>query len=285
MSVDKNIIKVYYIELLNAGDVFGKFLVENLVDAKLLQSDPGSTNNPHVYQVTGSIASDSTQESIILGTGVISKKHNIKAFKECHIVRGKYTLEKIKTSFPNFDTSKIILGDPGLTFSMFVDDLKVPKKYEFGILLHYIDNNKLREHFSDSCLSQVLIIDIATDNLRDLAEKMLSCENIITSSLHGIIFSHSLEIPVIWVRLNKTQLPVDDIKFYDYLSALNIEQNNYLCNTLISKLNYHNLKNLRKLSADKNILNVKKNEIINTLIKVFNNDGYTIKNKFRNRIN
>lgn len=277
----KNQINLYYIEEYNAGDIFAKFLVEQLVNARINRHDPETHVNQDIFQITGSIISDCTKEAIILGTGIILKNRKIKTFKKCYAVRGKYTLGKIKECAPDFNTDDVKLGDPGLLLSFFIEK-PVEKKYDYGILLHYIDQKHINKFFTPECLEKSLIINILNNDLVDIATKMLSCKKIITSSLHGIVFSHSLKIPVSWIRLNNTSLPIDDIKFYDYLSIYDMENNTDLCCVLEKQLNYSDLPLLNEITVDELFLESKKNELLKLIVNVFREYNYEINSKFIN---
>lgn len=278
--VFNNTINLYYIHETNAGDIFAKFFVEKLINAKIIHTGPGNEIHKNVFQITGSIISDCTKESIILGTGIILKNRHIKDFKKCYIIRGKCTLEKIKECKPEFNTDQILLGDPGLLLSYFVENKDTEKKYKYGILLHYMDKSRMKQYFSDKCLfsPDVLIINILNSDLIDLANKILSCEKIITSSLHGIIFSHSMEIPVSWISLKTSLLPKDTIKYIDYLSIYNLDDN--MCCNIDNILDKDDLKNLPTIDIDKEFLRTRKKELLNTIINVFREYNYNINSEF-----
>ena len=50
---------------------------------------------------------------------------------------------------------------------------------------------------------------------------MLSCENIASSSLHGLIVSDAYGIPSIWIKLSNNIIG-NDFKFYDYLESIRL---------------------------------------------------------------
>ena len=51
-----------------------------------------------------------------------------------------------------------------------------------------------------------------------IINEILSCERIVSSSLHGLITAQSYDIPCFWFKQN--YIPGDDIKFYDYFESV-----------------------------------------------------------------
>ena len=278
------IINLYYIicqyqnkDIYNVGDVFGRYLVENIINNKIRHTYQGD----NVFQMVGSILRDSMKDSIILGTGILNKKDKIKCFQDCHMVRGKISLNILKQSCPDYDYSKVVLGDPGLVLSFFVDK-KVEKIYEYGVVLHYIDDDLISEYFTDECLKKILIINVNNPDILDFSSQIMSCKKILSSSLHGIIFSHSLGLDVSWIRLDKSKLPTDDIKYYDYLSIFEVEGN--LCNIIKTKLEYKDLLLLKLIGISQYDIDKKKYELFNHIIFILSMYGYDITKKFHNNI-
>nr|WBF70731.1 hypothetical protein [Megavirus caiporensis] len=268
-------INLHYVHDKNAGDIFAKFLLEKLIDAKINKASLWNSNN--IFQLTGSIASDSNERTIILGTGVITKNRTVNKLQECYLVRGTHTLEKVKPLVNNYDSIK--MGDTGILLEKLVN-VNVTPKYDYGLILHYVDAKYAPTILTPECKNKVLIIDILNDNLPDIAEKILSCRKIISSTLHGMVFAHSLGVPVSWIRLRYTILTPDDIKFYDYLSALNITGEN-LCNIVPNKdISLKDLQNLKCIDVDKTVMKNKKHELLTCLVGVFRKFGYKIKPEF-----
>jgi pyruvyltransferase len=86
---------------------------------------------------------------------------------------------------------------------------KIKKKYAFGYIPHYNDS------------SMVLLADKENDIMIDICgqpeeiiTQALSCNRIVSSSLHGLILADVYSIPRDWKRFDG----VSDFKFYDYFS-------------------------------------------------------------------
>ena len=104
--------------------------------------------------------------------------------------------------------------DPGLMVSKLYDFGKVEKKYKIGIIPHYIDEDRIKKKYG----KQYHIISMRTCDVQMVCRKIMECEIILSSSLHGIIFSHSLGVPAYHIELNKMQ-DGDNFKFKDYYTC------------------------------------------------------------------
>lgn len=279
-----NAINLYIVSETNAGDIFTKFLVENLIDVKSINygMNPGENGQTDTFQIVGSLAGHCRSESIILGTGIMADMP-MRTFKECHMVRGEITKKNISLCKPNFNTDNLIMGDPGLLITYFISNKSVEKKYEYGILLHCCDQELFKYYFSDDIKkrSDVLIIDILVlnNNFEDFSNNILSCKKILTSSLHGVVFSHSLNVPVSWISLSRSILQKEGTKFHDYLSIYNIDSS-HSCKEISTKLDYEDLKNFQPIEIDQNFLKNKKKELLTKIVQVFRQYNYKIKSPF-----
>ena len=68
----------------------------------------------------------------------------------------------------------------------------------------------------------MLVINLLEPNVEIVLENFNSCEVTISSSLHGLIVSHTYNIPSLWYHLNDKPLYGDNIKFDDYFSSVGI---------------------------------------------------------------
>ena len=74
----------------------------------------------------------------------------------------------------------------------------------------------------------LIVIDICTADYKDFVHKLLSCEKIISSSLHGIILAESYGVPAVLLKPKVDFLKYDDWYYstnrYNYLVAKKIEE-------------------------------------------------------------
>ncbi|MDY3104318.1 polysaccharide pyruvyl transferase family protein [Prevotella sp. SGI.027] len=164
----------------------------------------------------------SNSHTIVWGSGCSAIHPEIHIEKPDRIcsVRGKKTrqllLEK-KISCPeNY-------GDPALLLPYFYQPRSQQKKYKLGIIPHIIDKNhvfveNLRKHHPD-----VLIIDLGNyQKWTNVVDQICSCDQIASSSLHGLIVSDAYNVPNCWIELGgQRSLMAGYFKFYDYASSVN----------------------------------------------------------------
>ena len=196
----------------NVGDYYGKWLLEKM-GFKVKYS-----KHPELV-VCGSILGYKQTNFIntkVWGAGYHFKKQkNPKKDKRIfYAVRGKLTYNKLKLE------SNIALGDPGLLLSkVFVP--KSTKKYKLCIISHYVDYSWFKNNYND----KYYIINMGVSEVEKVINKINKCHFVFSSSLHGIIFSHSLGIPAIHI-IKKKLASKNNFKFKDYYSVLDIPYTN-----------------------------------------------------------
>lgn len=72
----------------------------------------------------------------------------------------------------------------------------------------------------------VLFIDIQKDPIT-VVRQIDRCEMILSTSLHGVIFAHALNIPSVWMELSE-KAGSREYKFADYYSAFNMKPVPYI---------------------------------------------------------
>jgi len=164
----------------------------------------------------GSVISQVNSKSCkIWGTGIMSKSDIINP-AIFFAVRGKYTQARLKElNLPVPET----IGDPALLLPI-IYKAKTFKKYKIGIIPHFMHYEELKDKVKDST---IIVINL-TSQIEKIIDQINSCEFTISTSLHGLIVSHSYNIPSLWFKSSQKSLPGDKIKFYDYFSSVGIEE-------------------------------------------------------------
>jgi pyruvyltransferase len=232
----------------NFGDFLTPYIVEKLTGKQpVLFSTKSKFAKLFKHSLMiGSIISRSRKSTLVWGSGIIKKDEVIEGGNFL-AVRGPYTADRIKQlGFKTTDK----FGDPALLLPSLYNP-KIETKYKIGIIPHFFHFDEL--YFQNNN-SDILFINLLTENVEDVIDQILSCEKIISTSLHGVIVSHAYQIPALWWKYGK--LNGDDIKFYDYFASVNLDikknHNEKLFNDIILCEDYYlpNQADLNKIKKD-----------------------------------
>ena len=227
--------KVFYLNDLNnnAGDMISEPILRWLgVDNIELENRKYRGK----LLAVGSIMSALRRGDSVWGSGCIRHKQIIAPPNTTFIaIRGKKTKRMIRNAFvPN------VFGDPALLLPLIYNPV-VEKKHKIGILPHFIDKEIARPIAEKE---NYHFIDIQT-NWKSVIDEIKSCEKIISSTLHGIIFSEAYNIPVVWAKYSDNIIG-GEFKFQDYFSGTYRKEQSYFKE--LDKL--ENIKDIQKRLID-----------------------------------
>lgn len=131
---------------------------------------------------------------------------------EALAVRGTRTAARVTPR----DGQEPALGDPGLLAPLFLDG-PVRKRYALGVIPHYKDAASPFVAAMRALGQDVRIIDVGWTP-QEVAREIAACDAVISSSLHGLIFSDALGVPNLHMRLGG-KIGGGLYKFRDYHSA------------------------------------------------------------------
>ena len=159
----------------------------------------------------GSILNLGNSKSIIWGSGFMNYDDSFCRGKS-YAIRGPLSERKII----NMGGYKCgIYGDPALLLPIVYNPI-IEKKHKIGIVPHWRETNYFFTNFTDS-----YIVDVRTDKVELVVDKILSCEKILATSLHGLIVAHAYGIPALWIKHADTN--TDGFKFDDYFLSVGIK--------------------------------------------------------------
>ena len=231
-----NEIRLAYSPLYNAGDLLNIDLVEKLSGKKVIRSKVYNADMLAIggalygIQYSNSFRRKCLQKALhiiyknkplfVWGSGFLYD-YNLNGVYRTNLricaLRGEKT--RLKLSYLTKNEYKVPLADAGLLADLFLS-VNVEKKYEIGLIPHFSQQNdavmqKIQQrgniHFIDIKRTPYEVID-------DIA----SCECILSSSLHGLIFADSLHIPSMHI-IGETALSGGNFKFEDYYSCYGLE--------------------------------------------------------------
>ena len=225
MSDKKKFINMLSFNTTNYGDFFNRILLEQLLGKKVHIVDINLYNRLKLSKLydkidltvgIGSILHFATKDSVVWGTGSVYYNSIPKIQpKEILAIRGLLTGKNLKSNGYKFNE---IYGDPGILAAKFSQNLKISedKKYKLGIIPHFTEHNcSVLDSIRNN--EEILIVDIS--NTKSFLEQLTSCETIASSSLHGLVFADSFQIPNVWIKLSN-KIHGGDFKYLDYYSGL-----------------------------------------------------------------
>lgn len=132
-------------------------------------------------------------------------------------LRGRLTRERVE----RFKPGTVALGDGALLCDLFRQPAL--KRYKLGIIPHFVDAEDPVVAAIARSSNEIAVIDICADAF-DVIARVGECENVVSSSLHGLVLADSLGIPNRWIALNRGSEKVigGGFKYRDYYSVYDI---------------------------------------------------------------
>ncbi len=200
----------------NFGDILTPWLIKKISGfTSIYQNKPFI--NPTLIGV-GSIIQVANKDTTVWGSGLIKHDSVLNPRSTYLSVRGPLTRSVLLDQGIKCPS---IFGDPALLLPKYYNP-DIPKKYKIGFFAHYVDTELVKSWYTGD--DNILVIDPLTTNPESVIDKVLQCEKIVSSSLHGIIVAHAYGIPACWVK-HSDKLFGDDIKFHDYFESVSLKCN------------------------------------------------------------
>ena len=208
----------------NFGDELNTVIPTKLFNAEIIHTSKAECEAIFIGSILTSFLkhfkNQTTNTLNVWGTGFIQTpplEASISRNLKVYAVRGKKTLkdlERVKQT----KYMDVCFGDPGLLLSCCYKDLDFTKKYEYGIIPHYVDQNT--EYLKKIHLPNSITIDIGND-VETIIKQIISCKYILSSAMHGLIAADSFGIPNRRF-IASYELMGGEYKFDDYYSAFDI---------------------------------------------------------------
>ena len=182
----------------NLGDALSPVILENFTEHK---SELASSDESGKLLLVGSLLDIVKDNDTICGIGSNKPNFTLEANDTMRFisVRGPLTRFQIKGA----DVPKNY-GDPALLLPLMYYP-KIEKKKKTGIIPHYVD----KKYFTKD-----QIIDIEQD-YTTFVDQILECDEIISSSLHGIIIAEAYGIKTKWIMYSD-KIEGGEFKYQDY---------------------------------------------------------------------
>lgn len=217
----------------NAGDKCTEYILQKIYSGTKLEF---VKENPNIV-LCGSVLDDLaiSNADYILGAGIhCDNVFSNKNKKSYLAVRGKLSRQRLVdfNIIEKDEINDINLIEPGLIVSKIFNNQKINQHYKIGIICHYVDYDCFKRYNN----TNHIVINMGSENIDEILNKINSCDIILSSSLHGIVFSHSLGKPAYHIVNNRIKDSNTNkfFKFKDYYSLFDsIEYKNFTCSNNI----------------------------------------------------
>lgn len=236
MKKRKKKVKLHYYNYPNIGDIMNPMVIESLFGMKAEEEKHTKAEMIAIGSVLDRLLeegkmspglakmkkdADKNKKIHVWGTGFMyeykDKQKWIRPVR-VHALRGALSAQVVAKM--QGKPCNAVLADPGLLASKLVKE-KVAKKYEMGIIPHYVDAEEPVFQEMLEKYPNATIIDVKAEPMQVL-KNIASCKCIVSTSLHGLIIADSFGIPNQWCVISDRILG-DNYKFRDYYSAFGLE--------------------------------------------------------------
>jgi pyruvyltransferase len=197
----------YWNSTQNFGDLLGVPLLKHYAKVSATFARPEEAD----IVVCGSILRllPSGWKGIVLGTGSIARGNFPDLSKATVLaVRGPRTAHLLKRS-------GLVLGDPGVLAPGLLESL--PKKTRPLLIVPHWSDDSLALRYRDTP-----VVNVRTTNVVRIVREIASAEQVVTSSLHGLLVAWSFGIPTKVFPHERTDIEGGTWKWEDALTPLGV---------------------------------------------------------------
>ena len=214
----KDIFKFNFVPSQNFGDAFNAFyLKETQKKFKWTHHEI----EKKIIAVGSILGIGSRPYTKVWGTGAMYKHISLPKNVNFLAVRGPETRKLVEAQGYNVDDIK--LGDPALLLPRIYNPNDIEKTHKIGIIPHVVDTLDARDFLKENSHISAKLIDsnCGIKNMKRYINDVLSCEYIVSTSLHGLICAAAYGVPAVWCEVGN-RLMGDGIKFKDFYNSIGI---------------------------------------------------------------
>lgn len=192
----------------NFGDLIGPWLAAKMTGREIYWAQKTEAH----YLLVGSILDRVTPSSVVWGPGSFGTEGRKVLKKQPKYLAVRGPLTRSKLVMHDIDCPRVY-GDPALL----VPDYYLPevrKTHRLGVVLRWSEGARKKALEARG----IKVIDLLTDQVEETIDAFLSCERIITTSLHGLIIADTYRIPNAWLIADTGA--GKEYKFWDYLISV-----------------------------------------------------------------
>ena len=206
-------IKLHWHRSVNFGDKLAPYILEKATGAETEHIAHKNEEDESISLVGSILSCPAISNSIVFGCGFASENDTVWKPKDAVMVRGYRSFKKLNGAF-HYTLTHAEVGEP----SFYLPEIFKPsteKYFKLGIIPHLVDLKRVQNTYGKD---DVLIINLK-DDIETVIDQINQCENIISSSLHGLIVSDVYNIPNAWLEMSENVIG-DGYKYLDYYSGI-----------------------------------------------------------------
>lgn len=198
----------------NFGDLLGPWLVGRMTGRGVTLA---SGRRPHFVTV-GSIIGRATRSSIVWGSGSFGSERASALPAEATYTAVRGPLTRSRLGDLGIDCPAVY-GDPALLAPVYYAP-DVPQTHRLGIIIRHSEHRWRELSLADD----VKLIDLSTSDVDGTIREILSCQEILSSSLHGLIIADAYGIPNAWLGADRSiggsRPNGGEYKYHDYFASV-----------------------------------------------------------------
>jgi hypothetical protein len=227
-------LRFYWWPSKNVGDLVTKYLVERFLPGdfapisekeirriersswplSLLYGWLGKKLPAKYIVSTGSVVRLCGRRALVFGSGIRSKEQSVMP-ANVRFVRGPFTRDRFCAAGASVAP---VFGDPGLLMPRFYNP-SPGKKFRLAIIPHFTEFGEVVERYRGD--DTIVVVDMGNGDLEGCIDNIVASDATVSSSLHGLVFSHAYRVPTRHVMFSDKVFG-DGTKFRDYYASLGL---------------------------------------------------------------
>ncbi|MEK8031846.1 polysaccharide pyruvyl transferase family protein [Ideonella sp. DXS29W] len=197
----------------NFGDILNPYLVEKLTGRPPLRVQKGAG-----VLAIGSTIRFARDDAVVWGAGTPRMTDRLNAKARYLAVRGPLTARLVEESGGRAPS---VFGDPAVLLPRVYRPRPAARRHALGVVMHHAHHGAW---LIEGDVKVISILRAGYEGIEQFVDELCQCDQILSSSLHGLIVSHAYGIPARWFTAvdSPDAIPGDGTKFHDYFLSVGL---------------------------------------------------------------